>query len=360
MLQNQNKRTIFAKMIELERHIKLLLLDNDCVIVPGFGGFMTHYVEAKFEETEHVFHPPYRETSFNPQLKLDDSLLVQSYIETYDLSYPEAFKKIEGEVGELNQIINSRGIFKMPDIGTLSLNKAGIIEFAPWSPDILTPQLYGLDLINILPLQDLQTAVQEPVLAEENPSAGSQDEDSSKKTQPASAEEIENDEHKFISIRVSYLRNTIAACIAIIAFFAFPSALEKSSNLKTSYVDTNLLNELVPTMEKRAEAKTVSVAPKQQRKAPAAEAEKQTGEKAEAKPFFTIVLASMVSKRNAENFVDLLHGKGFDKARVQGTGNSRKVIYGEFDSEAKARGLLNQLHHNKEFAEGWITKIKNR
>ena len=30
-------------MIELARHIEILLLENDCVIIPDFGGFIAHY-----------------------------------------------------------------------------------------------------------------------------------------------------------------------------------------------------------------------------------------------------------------------------------------------------------------------------
>ena len=30
-------------MIELAQHIEVLLLENDCVIVPGFGGYKAHY-----------------------------------------------------------------------------------------------------------------------------------------------------------------------------------------------------------------------------------------------------------------------------------------------------------------------------
>ena len=36
-------------MIELAQHIETLLLDNDCVIIPGFGGFITHYTPAKID-----------------------------------------------------------------------------------------------------------------------------------------------------------------------------------------------------------------------------------------------------------------------------------------------------------------------
>ncbi|HEY9550751.1 MAG TPA: SPOR domain-containing protein, partial [Prevotella sp.] len=68
-------------MLEIERHIEILLLNNDCVIIPGFGGFMAHHVEARFDEGDDVFLPPSRTVGFNPQLKLNDSLLAQSYIE---------------------------------------------------------------------------------------------------------------------------------------------------------------------------------------------------------------------------------------------------------------------------------------
>ncbi|MQO83477.1 SPOR domain-containing protein, partial [Prevotella copri] len=36
-------------MNRLERHIEILLLSNDCVIVPGFGGFMAHHVDARYD-----------------------------------------------------------------------------------------------------------------------------------------------------------------------------------------------------------------------------------------------------------------------------------------------------------------------
>ena len=42
-------------MIELDRHIEILLLSNDCVIVPGLGGFMTHHVEARYDEDDQMF-----------------------------------------------------------------------------------------------------------------------------------------------------------------------------------------------------------------------------------------------------------------------------------------------------------------
>ena len=44
-------------MIELAQHIEVLLLENDCVIVPGLGGFVAHYAPAMSGGREYVFAP---------------------------------------------------------------------------------------------------------------------------------------------------------------------------------------------------------------------------------------------------------------------------------------------------------------
>ena len=67
-------------MVELAKHIEILLLNNDCVIVPGFGGFMAHHVDSVYDEEEKMFLPPSRTLGFNPRLHINDSLLAQSYV----------------------------------------------------------------------------------------------------------------------------------------------------------------------------------------------------------------------------------------------------------------------------------------
>ena len=71
-------------MIRLARHIEILLLGNDCVIVPNLGGFVVHHVCACYDEGDGLFLPPQRTLGFNPVLKMNDSLLAQSYVEAYD------------------------------------------------------------------------------------------------------------------------------------------------------------------------------------------------------------------------------------------------------------------------------------
>ena len=131
-------------MIELERHIEILLLNNDCVIVPNFGGFMTHHVEAHYDEEQEMYYPPLRTIGFNPQLTLNDSLLAQSYIDVYDISYPEALQRIDSEVSEVKQHLANEGAYEMSDLGTIFYHHDGSYTFKPCEAGNLTPELYGL------------------------------------------------------------------------------------------------------------------------------------------------------------------------------------------------------------------------
>ena len=83
---------------------------------------MAHHSDARYDESDMMFLPPLRTLGFNPQLKINDHLLVQSYIEAYDISYPEALRRIENEVEELKQHLESEGEYELTDLGTITLN----------------------------------------------------------------------------------------------------------------------------------------------------------------------------------------------------------------------------------------------
>ena len=92
---------------------------------------MAHYVSAHYDEDDQMFLPPLRTLGFNPQLKINDSLLAQSYVEAYDISYPEALQRIEDEVNELKMHLETEGTFELNDIGVLALNDEGNYLFTP-------------------------------------------------------------------------------------------------------------------------------------------------------------------------------------------------------------------------------------
>lgn len=377
-----DKCSNFAVVIEIERHIEILLLDNDCVIVPGLGGFTAHHVEARFDESDDVFLPPLRTLGFNQQLKINDSLLVQSYIEAYDISYPEALRRIEGEVEELRQRLANDGYYEMTDIGVLEMNEDGNIIFTPCEAGILTPGLYGLSSFEMQPLMAEEstasassTQVQKPNVEPTPITTTVFDQVRQKEETSANdaGQDTDNDEdaEKTICIKVSWLRNAgIAAAAAVLLFFViFPISHSGLKNVNIGdFNGTSFFSKLMPKdsqmnnisiSEIKASAKDSS---RQSVKDSVKDIVKDSIKVIEPKvksDTFCIVLASCIPQKNAERYVEQLHKKGFDKAYAMVNNKMVRVIYGNYTSETDAYNDLQKIRSNDEFEQAWILKKKN-
>ena len=341
-------------MIELDRHIEILLLSNDCVIVPGLGGFMTHHVEARYDADDQMFLPPLRTLGFNPQLTMNDSLLVQSYIEAYDISYPEALRRIESEVEELKQHIDAAGCYELNDIGELSLNEEGKYLFTPCEAGILTPELYGLSsfemkpMATALPVAEEKTETEEaavPVLV------------------PLTTDEADDDDRALV-IKMSWIRNTVAIAAAILAFFLMTTPVSNSDSTQMNMGQLN--NPLLVQKPHKPAVKpdtAIRIAPDTTVAVKAvAEVKKDTVvvQPETPKTGYYLVLASYVTKKNAQAFVDDLHKRGFSEAEIFIRNNVTRVVCGHFETMNAAYNRLNRVRDNKGFEEAWVLKLKDK
>lgn len=341
-------------MIELDRHIEILLLDNDCVIVPGLGGFMTHHIEAAYDAEDRLFLPPARTLGFNPQLKMNDSLLAQSYVEAYDMSYPEAVKRIEDEVNQLEEHIENHGSYTLNGIGTLSSSENGSYNFEPCEAGILTPPLYALSSFEMAPLAAQSTNTENEKLSHASiiPFAATP---VTKDAEQETEEEAKT--AKTISIRVSALRNFVAAAIAIVAILLYPSPVS-NPNIQQGAINTDILDKIMP-VEVAAPQTSLPVAEKESKAiTPEAPIAETTDKLHEDSNFYCIVLASKITKTNACAYAQKLRDKGFDKTEALVRKNGSKVIYGHYKTENDAYNALNALSDNEAFSDGWVTHIK--
>ena len=147
-------------MKELSKHIQVLLLENDCVIVPGLGGFIAHYRPASKDE-EGNFTPQMRTIGFNSRLVMNDGLLAQSYMQAYNTDFPDATRKIEKVVESIKDQIYQQGEATFENIGTLFYNIKGEYEFSPASESFFTPSFYGLQPFR-LPILQTENAEETP------------------------------------------------------------------------------------------------------------------------------------------------------------------------------------------------------
>ena len=362
-------------MIELERHIEVLLLNNDCVIIPNFGGFMVHHVEARYDEKDHIFLPPYRTLGFNPQLKMNDSLLAQSYIEAYDISYPEAIKRIESEVDELNQILDNEGEYELNDIGTLHRNEMGSFDFVPCDAGILTPYLYGLSSFELESLSSIKAKRNKEVIEAEkeitNIPTGIQALEkanifANQSSLSNKTEDEQEDQEKSIRISISMLRNAAAVAILFVVLMLIPTPLSnKKDKLIQSELNTSLLYKIIPNdviTEKAGVNPLEKIASKPQpestKEVKAKEVVEEVNTPKKQETFYTIVLASRITKKNAEAYTESLKNKGLENAEMIAKGAHIKVICGRYESEKEAYKAMNKLNNNPDFADCWVTKIQ--
>lgn len=362
-------------MIELERHIEILLLRNDCVIVPGLGGFIASHIPATYDERDCLFLPPQRTLGFNPKLNINDSLLVQSYTEAYDISYPDAQNRISVEVNELKQIIYNEGSYELCDIGTLYLNNDGNLEFKPCEAGILTPDLYSLSSFEIKREEDDSNISKENDVCHEN--RANSDRTTATvtfSTSPLNYRIKENDvlEEKFNessnntpSTKIKLFKSVLAVFIAIITFFAWSSPINNNNKIiQMGNMDNGIIHNLIKNSYNNITKENIQL--KKESKADINSkniSNKSVQAPEELKPvkqdkYFCIVLASRVTKKNADAFVTKLTTKGYEASTLIEGNKSIKVVYGKYKTRNDAYNALNDLRGNEFFYDAWVYQIK--
>lgn len=137
-----HKKTIFVTMT-LANYINDLLYRYECVIVPGFGGFVTNKIGAKMNSDTHTFYPPKKQITFNSYLHHNDGLLANYIASSRNISFEKATAFIANEVTEWKSDLETISI-KVASLGSLSLNEAKQVVFQPNSTSNFLTTSFGL------------------------------------------------------------------------------------------------------------------------------------------------------------------------------------------------------------------------
>ena len=353
--------------MKLERHIEVLLLSNDCVIVPGLGGFMTHHVCARYDEGEKIFLPPLRTLGFNSQLTMSDTLLAQSYADTYAISIPQAMERISQDVRQLKYHIEKNGSYSLNGIGRLSLNAEGNYEFEPCEAGVLTPWLYGLDAYEFYRLSAQQQSTPLPLPGRMVVVSSPEDERSSSRSHKPSLatimSQIDNapeKEEKTISIKVSVLRNLAVTAVAAAALFLFarPVGPDEMNAIESGATEASIL----PTANVEEVASTSSTPPRSIIGMMEAVSDRlNQPEEVAIIPSagdFTVVLAYSLPDQNAKLYLEQLHSQGAKKAVLIDYKSQNVIVYGSYKTKEEANEMLQELLANKNANSGWVMQMK--
>jgi len=128
--------------VEINQYIKELLLLNDCVIIPQFGGFVANYKTATIENN--IFFPPSKEIAFNNKLVSNDGLLINYISDCERIDYYSAKQKLESFVEEtLLNLEKNRNVY-FDGIGYLHYDSRENLLFEPQLKQNLLVEAYGL------------------------------------------------------------------------------------------------------------------------------------------------------------------------------------------------------------------------
>ena len=133
-----------------------LLQDNECVIVPDFGAFISKRHSATIDYANHRFTPPYKEIVFNNKLKNDDGLLVDFMIEKESLTKEDALAKIRSFVNQSEAILDVNSELVLEGIGKIRKFGDDYILTSKTETNLLGDS-FGLTEFNVQPVFRTET-----------------------------------------------------------------------------------------------------------------------------------------------------------------------------------------------------------
>lgn len=316
-------------MLEVSKYIEDLLFVHDCVILPGFGGFVANYKSAKFEENKQIVTPPSKDIGFNRNLNQNDGLLVNHLAECENLNYAEAEKSVQFFIEDMRVRIQRGEKVELNNIGSFYNDKRHNLQFEPTDNINYLVDAFGLEQI---PFTQINKPVEERI---QNISVKS-----------------EKVKTLFITKRMWY---TAAAAACLLAVAIVPMSTENNSFLNSASMGFS--NEKTDITEKHAQLKPqispleelVKYEPKIGKKAV-----KVTLNKVESNKFY-LIAGSFTTTENAKILQEELILKSYPAVIIKNK-NLYSVAINQFNSRTAVDKFKKKVIATNPKASYWVLK----
>lgn len=140
--------------LDTKAFIRELLFEHDCVIVPGFGGFIGNFSPVRIDKITGTFYPPLKKISFNRKLNHNDGLLISKISRSTGLNYGDARRLVEEFVKELTGKLAKGEKVVFDHIGTFVNNHENNVQFEPEADINYYAGSFGLESFQCVPVRD--------------------------------------------------------------------------------------------------------------------------------------------------------------------------------------------------------------
>ncbi len=152
----------------ITNYLRELLNDNECVIIPEFGAFISKRHSATIDYASHRFLPPYKEIVFNNKLTNNDEILVDFISKKENISKEDSLAKIQDFVNQTAAILDVNNEFVMEGLGKIRKFGNDFVFEVSHSENLLGDS-FGLTEFNYQPVFRTETyqIIKEKILVEQ-------------------------------------------------------------------------------------------------------------------------------------------------------------------------------------------------
>jgi hypothetical protein len=323
--------------IDLAYSISQLLYRYDCVIIPGFGGFVTQFKSAAIDRQAHSIYPPSKEVSFNSMLVKNDGVLVNFVAEDQDLSYNSAQNLIDIQVEDWKKQLRFQDLY-LAKIGRFHLGLEQQILFEPENSTNFLTDSFGLSAVIA---KEIEAQVKKPLI-----------------------QRVPKEKTKVVSSRTNYLKYAavFAIGLSVIGLVGAEQIYSKYRQARTEQVrvedqykqerietatfaiDRNLPTILVPVKKLSSSDKVEKI---------------ELVEAVEITKTYFVIAGAFRDQNNAKKKVSQLLKSGFEDASELGANkwNLYQVSFGGFQDRLEAEKLLKQVRLSGA-PDAWVLEQK--
>jgi hypothetical protein len=139
--------------LDIKAYIRELLFIHDCVIIPGFGGFIGNFSPARVDKITGTFSPPVKQISFNRNLNHNDGLLISKISFARGINYGDARHQVEEFVKGLTTQLARGEKVVFDNLGSFRNNRENNVQFEPEVNINYFPGSYGLESFQYIPVK---------------------------------------------------------------------------------------------------------------------------------------------------------------------------------------------------------------
>lgn len=343
--------------MNIGKYIHQLLLENDTVIIPGFGAFISKYKPAELNDDTNELKPPSKTISFNQQIRNNDALLVGKVAEEEVISHFDALTEIEKERENIIYQLDKGDKFLLDEIGELFLNEQNEIQLIPIEEDNLLLDSFGLESV-------IAEEIAEPSQAIIIPEKKEKIEDIQKpelkeKVTPTVVKEQKQEAPKKTEEKKK--KRSWLWILLILAPIIMVGVFISTKQTKQGIPPVKTTNKIIPRVIEEPvviqDSIIIDTIPAMVKDSILLEKTEETPSENSIdsdKPKFYLVGGSFKVEENAHSYFSQLKDQGFEPFHLGKRGNFFIVGIGTYNSEKEALAARRVFHETNPNSDIWI------